>query len=94
MAKLNVCQSAISDVTHQTIIMGDFNLDWLEELTPARMTAWVLQAAIVSEVTTDYASALDHVYTNIPADQIQCYTAESYFSDHKPVIVSVQFQQY
>ena len=73
MTKLSVCQSAISDVTHQTIIMGDYNLDWLEESTPARMTA-VLPGyrQLVSEVTTYYASALYHVYTNIPADQIGC----------------------
>ena len=91
MAKLSACQSATSDVTHQTIIVGDFNLDSLEESTPARISALLPgYRQLVTEVTTDYASALDHVYTNIPAD-IQCYTGGSYFSDHKPVTVSVQF---
>jgi len=66
MAKLSACQSATSDVTHQTIIMGDFNLDWLEESTPARITALLPgYRQHVTEVTTDYASALDHVYTNV-----------------------------
>jgi len=49
--------------------------------------------SLVSEVTTDYTTdytlALDHVYTDIPADKIQRYVAESYFSHHKPVIVTV-----
>jgi len=49
---------------------------------------------LVSEVTTDYASALDHVYTTNPAGDIQCYTGESYFSDHKPVTASIQFQKH
>jgi len=74
MAKLSVCQSVTSNVTHETIIMGDFNLDSLEKSTPARMTAVLPVRQLVSEVTTDYASALDHVYINIPADHIQCYT--------------------
>jgi len=47
---------------------------------------------LVNETTTDYASALDHVYTDIPTDNINCYISESYYSDHKPVTTSIQFQ--
>jgi len=49
---------------------------------------------LVSDITTDYGSALDHVYTNIPAGHIQRFVGESYFSDHKPVTVSIQFDQH
>ena len=30
-----------SDMTHHTVIMGDFNLDWLDQSVPPRMTAWL-----------------------------------------------------
>jgi len=87
---LSTCQSASSNVTHHTVIMGDFNLDWFDHQTPASMSSLLPEyRQLVTQVTTDYASALDHVYTSIPADQIQCYVGESYFSDHKPVTVSI-----
>jgi len=92
---LSAYQSASSDITHHTVIMGDFNLDWLDHQTPARMSSVLPQyRQLVSEITTDYGSALDHVYTNIPAGHIQCFVGESYFSDHKPVTVSIQFDQH
>jgi len=42
-------------------IMGDFNLDWLDQSVPPRMTA-VLPGyrQLVTEMTTDCESALDH----------------------------------
>ena len=54
-----------SDMTHHTVIMGDFNLDWLDQSVPPRMTA-VLPGyrQLVTEMTTDYESALDHIYTD------------------------------
>lgn len=41
--------------------------------------------------TTDYDSALDHIYTNILPIQINFWgTLESYYSDHKPIYVSLE----
>jgi len=84
-----------SDMTHHTVIMGDFNLDWLDQSVPPKM-ATVLPGyrQLVTEMTTDYESALDHVFTDIPPDNIQCYIGESYYSDHKPITACIYFQQH
>jgi len=92
---LSACQSASSNVTHHTVIMGDFNLDWFDHQTLARMSSLLPEyRQLVTQITTDYASALDRVYRSIPADQIQCYVGESYFSDHKPVTVFIDIDQH
>jgi len=44
----------------------------------------------MSHVNSDYGSILDHVYTTLPENMVQCYTTESYFTDHKPLILSLQ----
>ena len=92
---LNAYQSGDSDITHHTLIMGDFNLDWFDEQTATRMSSVLPNyRQLINEVTTDYGSALDHIYTDIPATDIQCYVGESYFSDHKPITVSIQNEHY
>lgn len=38
--------------------------------------------------TTDYDTCLDHVYTSCMSDSdISCATLESFYSDHKPIVV-------
>ena len=73
-----------------TIVMGDLNLDWLEDSTQHLMAELLPgYRQLVNSVTTDYNSILDHVHTDLPADAVMCYTTECYYSDHKPVICAV-----
>jgi len=90
LSTLETYQSSNTETQHFVLIMSDFKLDWYLESTQSTMTS-ILPGyrQIVSEYTTDYRPILDHVHTNIPSDVVQCFTAESYFSDHKPVIATL-----
>ena len=45
---------------------------------------------ILDSVTSNYVTILDHIYTNIDKSMINsCGVLESYFSDHKPVFISL-----
>lgn len=42
-------------------------------------------------VKTEYGSIIDHMYTNIPLSEIISWgTLETYYSDHKPLFVSLK----
>lgn len=72
------------------ILAGDFNLDNLAEdyLVKYMIDKFNLQYLKTSS-TTDYNSALDHMYTNVLHDKILTWgTQESYYSDHKPLFIS------
>ena len=87
ISQLNQSVSDEPNECHKTIIMGDFNVDWLKESTPSMMGD-ILPAyrQLITTVTTDYGSILDHVYTDIPPSSITAFTTESYYSDHKPIV--------
>ncbi len=40
---------------------------------------------LVSNVTTDNWTLIDHIYTNLPQSQVSSHILETYFSDHKAV---------
>jgi hypothetical protein len=44
---------------------------------------------LINQVTTDYKSQIDHIYTNIPERVKNSGVLESYFRDHKPIFVSL-----
>jgi endonuclease/exonuclease/phosphatase (EEP) superfamily protein YafD len=44
---------------------------------------------LINEFTTDYKTQIDHIYTNIPERVKNSGVLESYFSDHKPIFVSL-----
>ncbi len=44
---------------------------------------------LISQVTTDYKTRIDHICTNIPERVKNSGVLESYFSDHKPIFVSL-----
>ena len=90
LSTLRTHQSSNTETQHFVLIMGDFNLDWCLQSTQCCMTSLLPGfRQLVSGYTTDCRSILDHAYTNIPSDIIQCFTAESYFSDHKPIIATL-----
>ena len=90
LSTLHTYHTSSSEMEHFVLIMGDFNLDWCLESTKSTMTDLLPgYRQLITEYTTDYRSILDHIYTNIPSHSIQCFTSESYYSDHKPVIASL-----
>lgn len=44
---------------------------------------------LINQVTTDYKTRIDHIYTNIHTRVKNSGVLESYFSDHKPIFVSL-----
>ena len=44
---------------------------------------------LINQVTTDYKTQIDHIYTNIPERVKNSGVLESYFSDHKPIFASL-----
>ena len=78
-----------ADVQLHYVVIGDFNLDWFDESAKRLMSdVFAGYRQLVSEVTTDFGSILDHVYTTLPENAVQCYVTDSYFTDHKPVVLS------
>jgi endonuclease/exonuclease/phosphatase family metal-dependent hydrolase len=79
------------NIDKPTILMGDFNQNALQnssisDLLLRRFSFYQL----VQSITTDYDSCLDHIYINFPKDHLHLYgTLESYYSDHKPIFVSL-----
>jgi len=91
-AEIDSFQCTTDNMQHHVLIMGDFNLDWCEQSTRDTMTELLPRyTQLVSDVTTDYSSTLDHVYTTMSSQIAQCYVTESYFSDHKLVIAAIHF---
>jgi len=86
--ELTTIQTDDMSVEHYTVIMGDFNLDWYDESTKVTMTR-ILPGfrQLVSEPTTDYGSTIDHVYTDLPANLVEHFSLETYYTDHKPLVV-------
>ena len=81
--------------TTPVVILGDFNVNLLEESSDKKKLQKYFQqerqfAQIISQCTTDYHSLLDHIYTNIPTQVEHSGTLESYFSDHKPIFACLR----
>lgn len=84
---LNRLMSEEPSTSYKTIIIGDFNLDWLKDSTPPLMSdIFPAYRQLIDTVTTDYGSTLDHIYTDLSPSCITAFTTESYYSDHKPVV--------
>jgi len=72
------------------VIGGDFNFDWNDHSVQTMMSALLPSySQLVKDVTTDYSSTLDHVYTTLPVDVVECFTTECYFTDHKLLTVCI-----
>jgi hypothetical protein len=77
---------------NNVVLMGDFNFNYPSAggtLTGLFNDRLALRQLVKSS-TTDYDSCLDHIYTNLPNEKvIECGTLESYYSDHKPLYLSL-----
>ena len=44
---------------------------------------------LIKQFTTDYRTQIDHIYTNVQQLVQSVGTLESYYSDHKPIFISL-----
>jgi endonuclease/exonuclease/phosphatase family metal-dependent hydrolase len=91
LLKQHLATIDIKECQQYTLIMGDFNLDWLDSSTQkvaSELSPNYTQH--IRSVTTDYNSIFDHLYTDLPSDGILCYTTECYYSDHKPLVCAIR----
>ena len=84
----------INDPNTPVIILGDFNVNLFEnESDKNTLSKYFIEekqyVQLISQVTTDYKTQIDHIYTNIPERVKSSGVLESYFSDHKPIFVSL-----
>ena len=71
------------------IFIGDFNTNWLDEANRRPLDRFFINnhnyMQLVSNVTTDNRTLIDHIYTNLPESQVSSRILETYFSDHNAV---------
>ena len=91
-AFIHTLQSLV-DLIRPTILMGDFNQDALLRTNISHILSEQLSfSQLITSVTTDYESCLDHIYINFPSHTLHSYgTLESYYSDHKPIFIKLKF---
>ena len=78
------------DMSEQVVVMGDFNIDIKKSSAlPDYMRRTYQLDQIIDLPTTDSGTCLDQIYTNIGRHIIKVGTMESYFSDHKPIFVTL-----
>jgi hypothetical protein len=76
----------------QNLVIGDFNVNWMVE--SERQSLYDLMVVenscrqIISSVTTDNGTLIDHLYTDIIEEDIHAGILETYFSDHKAIWAS------
>lgn len=98
----NTSLSKLSNVLHHLlnildndkpiIIMGDTNVDFLNQNTLRRFLDNNSLQQLIQTSTTDYGSCLDHLYTNMQSGiEISAATLESYYSDHKPIVAYLPY---
>ena len=86
-------QVLISLSSQFNIFIGDFNIKWLHEINRRPLYNFFVNdngyRQLVSSVTTDNQTLIDHIYTNLPEPQAISHILETYFSDHKAVCILV-----
>ena len=76
------------------ILLGDFNINLIEATSEKNSLSKYLTeekeyVQCINQVATDYKTHIDHIHTNIPEKVKNSCNLETYFSDHKPFIVSL-----
>lgn len=71
------------------IVIGDFNINWLNECIRKPLHNLFVTTnnyrQLTSTYTTDNQTTIDHIYTNLPDSQAKGHTLKAYFSDHKSI---------
>ena len=76
------------------ILLDDFNVNLLQKTSEQKaLTKCLVEergyTQLIKQYTTDYRSLIDHIYTNVPHLVKSSGVLESYYSDHKPVFISL-----
>ena len=76
------------------ILLGDFNINLLEETSEKKAIARCLiqqrgYKQLIKQYTTDNHTLIDHIYTNVSHLVKTTGVLESYYSDHKPIYISL-----
>ena len=84
----------LSDSNVPVIILGDFNVNLNKNASDKNtLSKYLIEekkyVQLITQVTTDYKTRIDHIYTDIPERVKNSGVLESYFSDHKPIFVSL-----
>ena len=71
------------------IVTGDFDINWLDKANRRPLHNVFINGnnyrQLVSDITTDNHTLIDHIFTNLPESQINAHVLETYFSDHKAI---------
>ena len=86
-------QLLISLSSYFNIFMGDFNINWFDELIRRPLYNFFIDdnnyRQLVSSFTTYNQTLIDHIYTNLPESETSSHILETYFLDHKAVCALV-----
>ena len=85
-------KSVIGDAETPVVILGDFNVNFKESSKELKCLLRSMceeegYVQIINEYTTDYRTQIDHIYTNFERFISHAGVLESYFSDHKPILL-------
>ena len=94
-ALTHLYNSVLIEPTIPTVLLGDFNIDLMHANTKQKALTKYLgtdkgYTQLINQYTTDYHTQIDHVYTNVPQYVQSAGTLESYYSDHKPIYISMK----
>ena len=92
---IHLHNSVLTEPTIPTVLIGDFNINLMQESTEQKtLKAFLITnrgyTQLINQYTTDYRTQIDHIYTNVPQFVQSAGTLESYYSDHKPIFISLQ----
>ena len=87
--------SKLTNPDISVVLLGDFNVNLLEKASEQKAQTRCLveergYTQLIKQYTTDYRSLIDHIYTNIPHFVKSSVVLESYYSDHKPLFISLK----
>ena len=76
------------------VFIGDFNVNWLNEKERIPLyNLFIIDHSyrqLVSCYTTDTRTTIDHIYTNLPENQVNSHILETYFFDHTAIGALIQ----
>ena len=77
------------DEDKSLIILGDFNVDHRTSSLVTTMMNKFACRQVLQESTTDDCTNIDHIYTDLSNNLYQAGVLESYYSNHKPVFITL-----
>ena len=93
-ALTHLYNSVLMEPTIATVLLGHFNVNLMQDSTEQKaLKAFLITdkgyTQLINQYTTDYRTQIDHIYTNVPHLVQSAGTLESYYSDHKPIFLSL-----